>query len=57
MFSNVFGKNKEKTRSEKRADKSSDETDATQDSGYYTASELNFQRLKNGLPEKINSVW
>lgn len=52
MFSNVFGKNKEKTRSEKRADKSSDETDATQDSGYYTASGIEFPTVEEWIAGK-----
>lgn len=52
MFSNVFGKTKEKTRSKKRADKISDETDATQDSGYYTASAIEFPTIEEWIAGK-----
>ena len=52
MFSNVFGKNEEKTRSKKRADKSSNETDATQDTGYYTASGIEFSTVEEWIAGK-----
>lgn len=40
MFSNIFGKEKAEKCSKKSADKSSDETDATLDSGYYETSAI-----------------
>lgn len=53
MFSNVFGKKKkERTRPKKRADKSSGETDATQDSGYYTASAIEFPTVEEWIAGK-----
>lgn len=46
MFFNVFRKNKKKIRLKKHANKNFDETDITQNLGYYIVSEIEFSTVE-----------